>query len=1113
MIEVKDNFLGGLDLDNSPFLIAENAYVDALNITRDAVVGFSDKVITSVAGNQKVSYNYPSGNAKYIGFYSNILRRTVIGFRWHSQGYHGIYEFNVPNRVITKIFENLTDTGGVDVLQFTQSGKITSINVFNRNEGDLLFFLDSLGRPTKLDIGLFKAGTYTPVTRNVIDVALDWPNMPISGTYANDNTQVVNNLLNKLFKFQYIWVYDDFTETCGSPESAVALPLNILDPTFTNQAGNNVVINLSLSSGSKKVKQIKILMSFSEKSNLWNDYRLVATLNKSKQGIADNVTFVYQFYNDGTYPVFDVARRIQLFDDVPLFANAQEMPNGNTLIYGGITEGYNNDLVPNVNITIGTVAIGSGGAAGNLFESHSISDVGGTETLQEVFSGTPTTGTVITIRVNGGNVIIANYTTNAGDTTQQVVNGLYGSAIAIGIAAPSILNSTTINFAYPWPTYVYYSTTITPPAVLSDTNSIASWPFFNQRNLGLVYFDQKGITNGVLYSAKIQFPNYNEDANHKVLAPFIDAKIYHVPPVWAYSYGWVITHDDSNYLYIQTMDANSSENDYIYFDITNLGLTQTKNTQIAGVVSWTFQSGDRMRLIKRINGNIVFGPSYDTTIIGIVVAPIINGAAQTGKTFVKVRKTFPFNTENYSNKYYVIQLYRPAQPQANVQNLPFYEFGENYPILNPGTAQRIHAGSFNIQSTDYTVPAECKFYSGDSYIRPRTMYIQDVPNIVLTSFYVQDKNFVDFYFSAVNSLNGRPNVIDPNTRQAYYSTLVRFSQNYDPDTNVNRTNRFLAANFDQYDYSYGDIQRMKTKDRFIRIYQKFKIGSVPIFSKLGRNSLGDQITIVTDNLINPINYYEGDYGIGDAKESLSTFGFADYFCDTNKGTICRVSLDGIVPISVLYKANSFSTINIPLRTGTYKIYGGFDQRLNNYVISLEATPTSPAATLTFNEETNSFESFISMPAEFFTSMGTLLISANNGDIYTHDNPVYNTFYGVLYDSTISFVFNQDAILKKTWISITEAASGIWDCPLIKTNSYSYGNTVQQTSLIQQDFDVYEGMPMAAIKRDANSTGGKYNGSILKGNYALIKFRKPLPATLENLSLISVKSIVSQLNPT
>jgi hypothetical protein len=301
MIEVKNNFAGGLNQDDSYYRLPQNCYVDALNITRDAVSANADAIVSTVVGNRVITYSYAiPGTNTVIGAVANTLRGTVISLVHNTSGYHTILEYNIAARTATNVFHNLTDSDSVDILGFTAEGKITGINIFNRDEGDLLFFLDSLGRPTFMNITLFKAGAYTPVTRQIIDVGKIPPPSPPNAVYGNDATRVSNYLQKKLFRFKYRFVYDDDFKTSYSPISAVPLPVNILDPVFTNVLTNNNVISLSIASGAKNVKGIEIAVSIQNSQNIFGRFQTVEYIDKAVEGISDDTTFNFQFYNDST---------------------------------------------------------------------------------------------------------------------------------------------------------------------------------------------------------------------------------------------------------------------------------------------------------------------------------------------------------------------------------------------------------------------------------------------------------------------------------------------------------------------------------------------------------------------------------------------------------------------------------------------------------------------------------------------------------------------------------------------------------------------------------------------------------------------------------------------
>jgi hypothetical protein len=115
----------------------------------------------------------------------------------------------------------------------------------------------------------------------------------------------------------------------------------------------------------------------------------------------------------------------------------------------------------------------------------------------------------------------------------------------------------------------------------------------------------------------------------------------------------------------------------------------------------------------------------------------------------------------------------------------------------------------------------------------------------------------------------------------------------------------------------------------------------------------------------------------------------------------------------------------------------------------------------------------------------------------------NKFYGTYYDPTITRVLNAGLMEKKSWISLTEVASRVWDCPEITTNTMSYGSTPQQSNLITQDFVDEESNFTASFLSDQNSIGGIGNGDSLKGNLIKIKFRCPNATSLVTFSAVQI----------
>jgi hypothetical protein len=1205
MIEVKQ-LVGKMDLDSSPYKVAKEDYIQALNITKDAVEGSNDVAVTNIVGNRLVAnpyvgkfYNNPNynlflsvfnngngtqnvratfsvitgvaaivleyfdgawiyiatngggqntlegnipvGNYEYrftvidppapdayylftlintekikcIGAFKNGFPNSVY-FIWSSLGYHQVLEFNSQTRIISKIFINIIDSNGVDVLGFTENEKINNINIYYRPEGDLLYFLDSLDRPTYINIARFKAGEYTPVTRQILDTCTAPPLQPPLAIYANDNKRV-NNLRNKLFRFKYRWVYDDNQKSTYSPISAVPLPLNILNTEYNNVVTNNNKIILQFYSGAKNIKAIEIAVSVCNKTNSWSDFATAFTYNKGNSN--DDKILSYDFFNDSTYPLIELSESLLLYDYVPPKAKAQEMPNGNVLMFGAITEGYNNDLVPNVIVTVPTFAINAAGQGSLTAVTTKDKELEDYYRYNTTLYGIPAVGTVIELKIKkrSDNTLVtgASYTTISGDTVRSVALALQINAIVRDIFVDVTASGITGLF-YDFFIGDYFDlvlTTITPPVLTSASNSIATWKWSTERNIGIVYFDQKGRTNGVVYNSKVTFPSYAEDISNNILLPYVNVKIYNQPPIWANSYQFLFTKEPTQYIFWNTLDA-LEDSDFVYLDVTNFVTNASKNPDTATVCSYSFQDGDRLRLIKNMVNGEVYADTYDASITGLVVDPTINNQLKTGYSYIKINKVAPFTSVGFTTyKTFIIEIYRVGQQQPNGLNQVYYELGQQNRIINPETANRVHAGTVTNQSLNLVTPAETSIFNGDSYFRLRTVFNSAVETgIGYASFYVQDRNFLDIYTSAVSSVDGRPNIIDINAREAFYGTLVRYGQAYQANTNINGFNRFYSLDFDEYDYSYGNIVRFSVRDKTVRVFQELKVGQVPLFSTIVKDPTNNNVTINTTKLLNPIQYYIGDCGIGQQAESLASFNYADYFTTNIKGVVARVSNDGIRFLSIDHKINSWSTQELPLRTGNRKVYGVFDQRLNNYILALEAAgEISDAVTISFDEENNCFESFLSAHPEMMCDIGTLLITFKNGKLYTHDGTDYNTFYGTTYDSTITPVFNQNQLEKKTYLAISEVASEVWNCPEITTSLNSYGTTPQQSNLVDSDFETKEGVHHAGFLRDSNSIGGIINGNSLKGNWLSIKFRKENPINLITLNVVSLEYIDSPLS--
>ena len=188
----------------------------------------------------------------------------------------------------------------------------------------------------------------------------------------------------------------------------------------------------------------------------------------------------------------------------------------------------------------------------------------------------------------------------------------------------------------------------------------------------------------------------------------------------------------------------------------------------------------------------------------------------------------------------------------------------------------------------------------------------------------------------------------------------------------------------------------------------------------------------------------------------------------------------------------------------------FDATFSVYTASLSHAPKD-AYNFSFNETRNGFCSFYDYHPEWSMGANDIVYTWLNGDLYKHDNTTnYCQFYGSNKNAEITIVFNSALHSKKSWNSLMEIASAIWKVPNMYTNTYSYGTTRQISNLGEAEFTLLEGNPSAAIKRDANSSGGKINGNFMKGNYLVVKFQRQNAQNLITLSEASARFTDSPL---
>lgn len=1112
---ITNSFRGGMDLDSSILQMKPDSYIDALNITIDAVARNQDYAATNIVGNRLVNYSLPSGTNVVIGAYSDLIRNRVIYFVWNSYAQHLILKYNNTTRTISKILANLTDTGGEDILQFSRYKKILHIEVVHRDEGDLLYWTDGNVSPRGLIIDKVEAGTYGTVELDFITAAKSPPLQPPIVSYGNDSTRTTNSLRKKLYQLRYRWKYDDFSRSTWSPWSDTPLPANLVGTDNDGDPTKNNYIATTVTSGKKNVTDIEI--GFRElQGSQWGDMFQTISLNKEQLGIADETEYQYNFYNDNVPTILDTRESLQLFDYFPLLAKSMVLANGNVLVYGAITEGYDNLGQDELNVEMTVTMIKNTGV--ELGDPSLTYEKTGQVFVFTVGQNVPigTYYRVIAFVYGVGVITLCDYTSVLGDTANIVALALFNDMSATYQQAQggATFTANLLNSA----SYIV-QIQVTPGTGSTSIASAMGWPWASRYRFGLVYFDEKGRTNGVQTYVnqpadgndfEVETGEFQLDGGIPKTA-VINAEINHLPPSWAVKYCWVRSENRTydKQLYYVTCDFQDPGDGYYYLGLQNIQYYYDQNNKfIYNSIESTVKEGDRIRVVAAAASSGYTGTIWndDYEILGVTERVETGGANETH--FVKIKKPVSTPSPAYSSSMLVL-VYSPLTNAATEDKTVYFEFSQFYDITGG-----YHMGE--LQNQTGSQPATFRFVNGDMYYRQRSIFTRIIPTVSSTNFLLFDANYSDFYLSSVNG-NGRAEVVEVNAAQTYYPATVRFGQEFEPNTTVNNLPRFYAGNFKDYNRNFGGILKMWIINQYLFLGQQLKIGSVPINLQIVKTVDGTGQLTASDELLNTVQYYIDEVGVGDCPEAVRHFNWSAYGIDNRRGLIWRWANNGIHIISVKYRVNSWASEELPLRDGaTTFCYGAFDQRLNNYILAIEAASGSSAQTIVFSEGDDNkgdqpcFDGFWSAHPEMMTTLGNLLIMFKDGALWTHDNTRYNSFFGVDYESSITPTFSQPGLEKKTWQSINMVSDGIWDAPSIYSNVNTYSGQRQETNLVAAEFTVLEGNPSATIKGDVYSPGRKINGDKIKGNYLVVKLRKQNAQNLVHLDIVSVKWVDSPL---
>lgn len=805
----------------------------------------------------------------------------------------------------------------------------------------------------------------------------------------------------------------------------------------------------------------------------------------------NDINNTYVFSSLQVVSAIDQSEANKPYDYVPLKAASQCTPNGNYLAYGDYTEGYDN-----VDIDASATVYTQGIVYAPQF-SVVASDLGSGTTHFE-FDGFYGGGEMSFI-VTKYNPETSQYTFSVKSNIQNETKEQFIARVAFMFStyyegSSNVVNIDSTGFDILGGVGANQKRFLT---TILSTDTRQKLKAGDEYQYGVVYIDAAGRYGSVNTSDSMLVKTEPLDTYKGLGNKYIGGlvTIRSRPPLWATRYAIVRTKRKKKDFFIQMFVDNIT-----FRPVTALIDLQTSinkyNERYGTDINYSWVKGDRIQFIYE--NNIVSGNTvvYDTEITGI----------DDLENLIVPSSGVPGISVGADNGF--VEIYREAISSSATLFWEIAEFGE---VGNVGEANAYHIkiyddGSNQSQNASDPVGIPLIHYSktGDIWFKQRFLPVP-VPQEPTYGFYTrvwcESPSFSDFNCDVFTSDVGRANVQNAFAKQTRYLASIRHSGVYQSGTAINNLSAFAEDSFIDCSIQYGPIQKLVVNGSTLIIGQKLRLSRSYIFQSLILDKASDQTFAVSEKLMSNNTYYDYEAGIGDAPEAAVLNGSKFYFVDKIRGLVCRLAENGVTPISITAKMNSYFRAFL---ADAIAIAGGFDPENNEYLISILGEDT-----IVYSENSDGFTSFMDFLPTYYATLGKSMYSFEQLRLFKHNaTNNYNNFYDNPYPSILEFIDNENPLQVKSYLSLSETANDLWLAPTIATELGQSSNLVLSDFQDEDGlFTSFEGGYFAGFLGDTSSPGGIINGDTLKGKWIKVRLQNSNTNFVYLLS-VGVKQIPS-----
>ena len=1100
-----------------------------------------------------------TGDNKCIGWCNDTQNDAIVYFVYNSSGDHCIYRYYTKTEVSQKIWFEESQLGleDADLRAEVIEGKVYWVNGTQTPKG---FNLDMAANYTAGVADDAYTSDDEPFEDNIFSLAKTPPQFAPEVKYDSDNTYNFNNLRKKLFQFKYAYQYYDNQISSWSAISKVPLPVNELGANgeFIEDIYINNKIVIKVNTGSHLVKKILLAARDTSPRNSGSFFRF-DKINKNnpdgEQIIGDESDYVVSFYNNKNTENIDTDINNRYCDWVPFSGKDLKILDGKYIGIAYPEQGYD-EVIPNYTLTAVNVELETETdiTQYNMVTKRGISKVRYTltwismDTIEIPLTFYPDSIYSISFSVMGVN-IIASQSTGASDASypasvrDALADGIRAQVAGLSIDEKYIEGTLEYHFPIGWSSN-QHGISMTFWDTDEHGNWIKNWPISNLQGtiitnvsvslesikslkrgqyhpFGIIYNDIKGRYNVVftdpdgseLYSP-LATDGTEEQLKQSVRCMW---NIFHRPPLWADTYRWCYIRNKS-YSYFQYFayvkstlgDGSNSIPPGKYFLELNQSLERIRELFPNFVISdYVWQNGDRIRLIGS-------DKSYEI-LSEYTWVDEAEGEDAEGVTGVLIDTALETHSEVLGRMIAYLSLVEVYQQNPSPQETIYLEIGEEYEIIDAGTANRRHAGQVTDQNVALTIPAVGIMDFGDVYLRQRL--VADEAGAASLPVIIEDEYFNDFYRSDAIDVGRAGAKIE--TENKFLNRVVR-SENFIENTEYNLLNVWMPDTeyFDASD-EFGAITGIENVGDVLKVIQPHKETSVYIGKNYVKQADGNEIVVASDNVFNSPNRYIEFRGTIYRKSLLSNRRYLYYF-DESTGEFIRSSANGQMAISSYYRMRTeFETLAKTLReyNGNKDVMVGANN--DNDEIYITFRIGDDYTTYVFSEEEEnkgwvykiSLENVTGQGTENYANFGDIMFSFLNGSLWMHDqNETLNLFYDKQHTAVVEYYVNKYPNWIKRFKNIKLSTNkNLWYIEMTIPTGLNYGN--QKTYLRPTILREREGQIVKDILRNVLNRKGiedlnlLYKGERMVGEYMKVRLSDSTSQDVE-LREVEVKFLIS-----